>query len=65
MLASLARRGVELLQVAEEVPLSQEELAAQREEIAVRLDFLFRHGEGQLMAALHETVLAYRLAGLR
>lgn len=65
MLASLARRGVELLQVADEVQLSDEELAAQRGEVAARLDFLFRHGDDHLMAALHETLLAYRLEGLR
>ena len=45
--------------------LSLEELAAQRAEVAARLDFLFRHSGDRLMAILHETVLDYRLEDLR
>jgi len=64
MLASLARRGVMLLRIAEEEHLTQEELAARRAEVAERLNFLFRGGIDPLRAELHKIVLDYRLEGL-
>ena len=65
MLASLTRRGVTVLQIAEEERLSAEELTARRAEVSARLDFLFRGGGDPLRADLHPTVLDYRLEGMR
>lgn len=65
LLASLARRGVTLVRIAEEERLSAEELAVRRAAVSARLEFLFRGGDDPLRMALYKTVLDYRLESLR
>ena len=66
LLVSLQRRGVAQLQVVEEEPLGEAELALRRAAVTERLEFLFRHDKDDvLMSALHKAVLEYRLGGLK
>lgn len=66
MIASLQRRGVVRLLIAEVEILTPEQLAQRREEIKKRVAALFRHcGGDPLMARLRESLLAYRLEDLK
>lgn len=66
ILPSLDKRGVKQVQVEVEESLSPEELAARREAVSRRLEYLFRHeGEAPLLERLKEVVLQYRLRGLK
>ena len=63
MIASLQRRGVAHIQIAEEQEaLTPEQQAARQAEVVARVDAMFRHcGTDPLMAKLREVLLAYRL----
>jgi len=64
-IASLQRRGVARLQIAEEEILTPAQLAQRREEVSAGVAALFRQcGDDPLMAKLREALLAYRLESL-
>lgn len=66
LLASLRRRGIEQVNVAEEESLTAEELEARREVIRIRLAHLFRRaGEAEADCLLFEAMLDYRLEQLK
>lgn len=64
-IASLAKRGVGVVQVEEEKTMTEEEMEALRADMRRRVEHVFRHAEGDpVMIQLKETVLAYRLQGI-
>lgn len=66
MIASLQRRGVAHIHIAEEETLTPEQLAVRRAELETRITAMFRHcGDDPLMAELRQALLEYRLEGLQ
>jgi hypothetical protein len=64
MLASLARREIEVLLVVDG-SITEEQLAAERLRVQERLAYLCRHaGDGRANALLRAVVAEYRMAGL-
>lgn len=65
-LASLRRRGLDHVMVAEaEQALSPEQRAAREADIRARIDRLFRKAASDpMLLKLHATILQYRLTGL-
>ena len=65
MIASLQRRGVANIQIAEEETLTPEQLAARHADVVARVNAIFRRSmDDPLMAKLRDALLAYRLEGL-
>lgn len=64
-IASLAKRGVGVVQIEEEKTMTEEEVEALRTEVRERVERVFRHaGDDAVMMRLKEVVQAYRLQGV-
>lgn len=65
VIASLQRRGVAQILIAEEEILTPEQRATRRAELVARVDAMFHKcGDDPLMAKLREVLLAFRLEAL-